>query len=40
MEVHDVFDHPDIVNKDTYTETRPQKEKRYYDDDIKKVYSD
>jgi hypothetical protein len=38
LEVHDTFDHPDIVNEGSYDE--PPVTKRYYDDDIKKVYSD
>jgi hypothetical protein len=38
LEVHNVFDHPDIVNEGVYND--PPENKRYYDNDIKKVYSD
>jgi len=40
LEVHNAFDHPDIVNEEPRPEPRPVKEKRYYDDDINKLYSD
>lgn len=40
LEVHDAFDHPDIVNEEEYTTPEPVKEKRYFDNDIKKLYSD
>jgi hypothetical protein len=39
LEVHNSFDHPDIVNEDDHR-TRDKDEKRYYDDDINKLYAD
>ena len=41
LEVHNAFDHPDIVNEEPHPEPQPVKEKdRYYDNDINKLYSD